>query len=171
MAHPLATEGSNIMGEQLRLLVGIPTITGAKIGKYGEVRIQADEGVGGGLEAHGISVHYCLESECGLPPRVREKLLVAVVEGVYPQWLDDTPGSEMPSITFEADSANGNHNAVYLESVARGDAARLLLTTWERGSALEPGEHRETFLTKGQVASLITALLALYPRLHEAGDS
>ena len=166
------------MTQQLRLFVGTPTITGAKIGKWGEVRIHADEGPGGNsglgpeaLDIHGISVHYCLETELGLPPRVREKLLVAVIEGVYPQWLDGSPVGDVPDITYEADSANNNSNAMCLETVPTGDTERLMLTTWERGGKASSSVHREMFLTKGQVASLIASLLALYPRLHEAGDA
>ncbi len=172
MARPLATEGSNIMGKTIHLLVGKPTITGAKIGKYGEVRIQADEGPGGNSEGepHGISVHYCIESEQAEPPRVREKLLVAVVEGVYPQWLDSWPGGDMVDITYEADSSNNNDRVVKLQTCPIGDTSRLLLQTWVRphyGRA----DRADVILAKGQVASLITALLALYPRLHEADDS
>lgn len=166
------------MPEELRLMIGTPTITGAKIGKWGEVRIQADEGPGGNsglgpeaLDLHGISVHYCLENELGLPPRVREKLLVAVIEGAHPQWLEDGPNSP-PEITFETDSANHNRCAMLLTEQPVGDGTRAKLTTWERDAASTPGRHdTDIILSKGQVANLIMTLMALYPRLHEAEDA
>ncbi len=168
MARPVATEGSNNMSEEMALIIGTPTVTGTKIGKFGEVRIQADDGPGG---PDGISVHYLIADTKEVPPAVREKLLVAIIEGAYPQWLDDTPGGELPDITYEADSANGNHRVVRLESVPTGEATRLLLTTWARALTPECARdpHTEVFLEKGQVMNLIMMLLALYPRLHDAG--
>lgn len=155
------------MSEKLALIVGTPTVIGTNIGKFGEVLIKAEDTPGGS----GISVHYQLSSEEGVPPAVREKLLVAIVEGTYPQWFeDDYPGHEMADITYEADSANGNDNAMRLESVPTGDASRLMLTTWLRDVPLGAPKH-DIILTQGQVMNLIMTLLALYPRLHEAGDA
>ena len=153
------------MVEEIRLIVGTPTVTATKIGKFGEVLIQADEAPGGN-----ISVHYDLASEVELPPAVREKLLVAIIKGAYPQWLDSTPGGDMVDITYEADSANSNGHTMRLETVPTGDATRLKLTTWQRAGVV--GQYRETvFLTQQQVASLIEMLLAVYPRLHDAEDA
>jgi len=153
------------MSEEMRLIVGTPTVTGTKIGKLGEVRIQADDGPGG----DGISVHYILASENTAPPAVREKLLVAIVEGAYPQWLeDDGPGRERPEITFEAESANGNNRVVRLIERPSGGWTRAQLSTFTRSTSTGVGAPTyDVLLSKGQVTSLIMTLLALYPRLHE----
>lgn len=153
------------MTEEMALLIGTPTVTGTKIGKYGEVRVQADDGPGG--NGYGISVHYIIADIDDAPPAVREKLLVAVVEGAYPQWLDDTPGGDMVDITYEADSANNSDRVLRMESVPTGDAVRLMFSTWERGGSMATRQKQDVILTQGQVANLITTLLALYPRLHE----
>lgn len=156
------------MHKEIALIVGTPTVTGTKIGKLGEVRVVADDGPG---SPNGISVHYIIEDHDDTPPAVREQLLVAIIEGTYPQWLDDTPGGDMVDITYEADSANHNGMTMRLETVPMGDQMRLLITTWERGGTMASGIRREIFLTQGQVMNLVMTLLALYPRLQDGEGS
>lgn len=157
------------MHKEIALIVGTPTVTGTKIGKLGEVRVVADDGPG---SPDGISVHYIIEDHDDTPPAVREQLLVAIIEGAYPQWLDDTPNGDVVDITYEAESANGNNRVVRLETVPIGDGSRLLLSTWTRSTSTSVNaKPQDVILTRDQVMNLVMTLLALYPRLHEAGGS
>ncbi len=148
------------MSEDLSLIVATPRVveTKASINSDRHIRVKATEHPKGGA----LSVHYETEE----PPVVLEQVLVAVLQGVYPQWLEDLkPGGDTGDITYEADSANKNGRAMRVESIPIGDASRLMLTTWSRLE--QGGALRELMLTKGQVTSLIEMLLAVYPRLHE----
>lgn len=157
--------------EEMTLIVATADVGMTKMLTYGPhlVEVRATDKPGGGL-----SIHY--EAEAGEVPTVGEKLLVAVLAGVYSEWLNEQ--SSAHPITFRAVSAAPR----VAPNVAPGDEGRtfdtlaITETQVEAGTRLyvsmldESGHvvHAAVELSKGQVTSMLTALLAIYRRLEEA---
>lgn len=162
------------MSEELTLLTAIPAVTLAKAQPhthYVEVRAVDD--------AQDLSVHY--QADEGEVPRVHEKLLVAVLVGIDPAWLDPPTNQPtepaQPNIRFEAMSVKSHggidpsraeqHDTLHIGHATVDGMNRLsVVTTNESGSV----NYARIVLSKGQVTSMLAALLAIYPRLHEDGS-
>lgn len=155
------------MVEEVSLNLTVAGVTQTKINKYNPsiVEVRADDHPGGGL-----SIRY--DAVEGEVPTVNEKLLVAVLSGVHEAWLNNSPGSETAEITFEAISANlralkEDHNcfdALHLNIVDKGVCHRLQVTMTDESGAQT---RARVVLSKGQVVSMLAALLAMYDQLTE----
>lgn len=168
------------MSEEVSIHIGIPTVHQAKVigaSPYAEVRAET--------KASSFSVHYRTQGEV---PAVRERLLVAVLSGVRHAWIDDAPGQEQVPIRFEGVSALPVAIVDPRISASADDPLRAEQFDTLRFSAAttvadggghetrlrvsmkdESGDtvHAAVVLSKGQVTSMLAALLAIYPRLEE----
>ncbi len=151
------------MSEEVSIHIGVPTVRQTRLQGNGTIEARAE------TNTAAFSVHY---SQRANGPTVGQRLLVAVLNGIHPEWL---PPKETMPVTFEAVSAenNGLHriltgdgefDALHLSAVDRGSATRLCMTmTDESASKL----HANVVLNKWQVTQMLAALIAIYPRLHE----
>lgn len=74
------------MSEELTLTIGTPEVYRAEI-EHGMVATRAAEIIPSGrMPPGGLSIHYA--EQCEDAPRLGERLLVAVLAGVYPQWIE-----------------------------------------------------------------------------------
>ena len=150
------------MSEEVQVHVGVVRVTDASIlGRSTYNRIKADN-----LSQH-LSVHF--QTDGGNAPGPREALLVAILSGIRPHWLQDGDGAhDKVIIDFQAVSAvprDGNFDVFRMSTVEHGSALnRLRLTMGNESGSLV---HTDTELSKGQVTQMIAALLALYPQLRE----
>lgn len=186
------------MSEEVSVTIGTPQVVKTEA-KPGGVEIKAYEVVPGTYRqaAHrGLSAHYAVRTTDDAP-HIGEKLLVAVLSGVHPEWLDPESNiwathdrgleplkvQEPVGITFQAVSAkpfnspypsrNDQHDTLHLEVINdpvtspsgpfNGQARLRVGMKNESGSI----RHAEVVLSKGQVTSMLAALLAIYPRLTE----
>ena len=157
------------MQEEVSIHIGVPTVRQTKLQGNGTIEVRAE------TRASAFSVHYRQRQQT---PTVTERLLVAVLSGVRPEWLpSDVPGGnneEPVPITYEAVSAEehgGNNPTIaqtfdvfHLAAVDRGNMKRLHVAMTNESTSVV---YAAAVLSKGQVDSMITALIAIYPRLHE----
>ena len=161
------------MVQELSLVTATPVVTLTKamrrIEKYVEVRAED--------QAEGLSIHYPADLLDGIPT-VQEVLLVAVLAGVHRSWLhpitnQPVEGGIVP-IIFQAISANRRGGAnpsraeqfdtLHLSTVDNGVLKRLDVSMRDESGHTV---HAHAVLSKGQVTSMLAALLAIYPRLCE----
>lgn len=159
------------MSEEVSIHGGVVRVTDASvIGQTIYNRVKAENFQGR------LSVHF--QTDGVTAPGPREALLVAILSGVHPQWLE-THGvggdTEAPvDINFRADSAvtrGGNFperatqtDAFHMSEISSGHKTRLHLKMTDMSANTV---HAVAVLNKWQVTQMIAALLALYPRLHE----
>lgn len=171
------------MSEEVSVTIGLPEVIKTEA-KRGGVEIRAYETIDTNsvvAKSGGFSAHYVVGTADNAP-HIGEKLLVAVLSGVHRSWLD-IEGDEAVDITFQAVSAvahgsndpsrNQQHDTLHLEVINdpvtppvgpfNGQARLLMSMRNESGSVA----HADVVLSKGQVTSMLAALLAIYPRLHE----
>ena len=157
--------------EEIGIHIGVPTVRQTKLQPNGTIEARAD------TAGSGFSLHYRQRTHA---PTVGEKLLVAVLSGVHPEWLPsgkiiaDEEDEEIPRIDYRAASVEQygsndpsraeNIDVLRMTAVDRGDLKRLHLAMTNMS---ESKVHAAVVLTKRQVTSLLTALIAIYPRLHE----
>lgn len=163
------------MSEELSLITATPVVKLLKVFPY-STREKIEVRAAAAVVDHDLSIHYTTESD--ETPSANEKLLVAVLAGVHQSWLNPPTNQPTegltPNIQFEAVSATPRHGRP-----AEGhDALRITHgRDTEGGNRLvismrnESGSvhHAGVTLSKGQVTSMLAALLAIYPRLQEAG--
>lgn len=155
--------------EEVSIHIGVPTVRQTKLLGSGNIEVRADDRV-----ASAFSLHYHERTHA---PTVGEKLLVAVLSGVHDEWLpctDATVCEEEVKIDYRADSAEqfggndpsraGLTDVLRMTPVDRGRTKRLHLAMTNMG---ESKVYAAVVLNKGQVTSLLAALIAIYPRLHE----
>ncbi len=158
------------MSEEVEVHIGVARVTDAKVLAHSRYnRIKADNSQGD------LSVHFVTDGINA--PGPREALLVAIINGINPRWLQISNADEEPGpvdIDFEAVSAifhggpfperANQHDVFHMTEVTHGNMTRLRLSmTNESGSTV----HAHTELSKGQVTQMIASLLVLYSRLHE----
>jgi hypothetical protein len=160
------------MSEELSLITSTPVVTLTKGHPYSHrIEVQAQDN-----EEAVLSLRYKVYTSDQVPT-VREKLLVAVLAGVQPQWL--TPPTNQPveggpppihwegvsAVPYDSDGARGgDHDRLHVGQYTNDGMVRLHV-----GMKNESGhkQHAIVVLSKGQVTSLLAALLAIYPRLEE----
>ncbi len=156
------------MPEKVSIHIGVPTVRQTKLQGNGTIEARAE------THTRSFSVHY---SHTDPPPTVGEKLLVAVLSGVYPEWLpggrpEGERGPE-PPITYEAVSdvprgGNDPSRAEQFDTLHFRPANNMDVTRLEIWMASEGGKvHAAAVLNKRQVTHMLAALIAIYPQLHE----
>ncbi len=158
------------MSEEVSIHIGVPTVRQTKmLGYTGTVEVRAQTGVSA------FSVRYRQREQV---PTITERLLVAVLSGVHPEWLpgdpDDAQSEEPVPITFEAVSAKargGNDpsraelfDVLHLAVVSHNRMRRLHVAMTNEGTKTL---YSAAVLSKGQVTQMLAALIAIYPQLHE----
>lgn len=146
--------------EEVSIYIGVPTVRQTKLQPNGDIEVRS--------QTFSFSLHHRQRNQA---PTVGERLLVAVLSGVHDEWL---PCEEEVKIDYRADSAEqygGNDpsraeltDVLRMTAVDRGRTKRLHLAMTNMS---ESKVHAAVVLTKGQVTSLLAALIAIYPRLHE----
>jgi hypothetical protein len=167
------------MSEELTLITATPVVKLLKVYPYStreriEVRAASEDG------PRGLSLYYTTESDEA--PSANEKLLVAVLAGVYPSWLTPTAAESLAAaardepvpIRFEGVSAiphggsdpsrSIQHDALHIDAVAGNGMTRLHMSMANEAGSIHLAR---VMFSKGQVTSMIAALLAIYPRLRE----
>ncbi len=168
------------MAEELSIVMATPVVTLTKAKGYNSERFV--EVRAGAHPTTALSIHYTANMDDGGVPTVQDKLLVAVLSGVRREWLhpitnQPVEGGEVP-ITFEAVSANARgganppragqfdtlHFSTVNEKGLNGALKRLHVSMRSESGHVV---HAAVVLSKGQVTSMLAALLAIYPRLCE----
>ncbi len=173
------------MSEEVEVHGGVVRVTDASVvGRSTYNRVKADN-----LQRH-LSVHF--QTDGATAPGPREALFVAIISGIYPQWLKEPMAGEKPvDIHFRAISAEactdrpydvgeerpaikstvarsdedaGLSDMLHMSTVERGHMTRLQLTMTNESSHVM---HAGVIMSKGQVTQMIASLLVLYTRLHE----
>lgn len=157
---------------EVSLVVGTPEVYRGEI-KHGRVELRAAEIIPGHTTPpNGLSVHYAAGHHSGMVPAIGDHLLVAVMAGVHESWLGVWPDAEKVPIEFQAISADRRalkedgdaFDMLHLGTKDVGKITRLRVTmTNESGSQV----RARVVLSKGQVVSLLAALLAQFDRLTE----
>jgi hypothetical protein len=167
------------MSEELNLALAFPIVKLLKVNPLNDRKIE----VRAETQQRGLSLHYTVGE--GIAPAANEKLLVAVLAGIYPEWFaseqamaawsQDDRDKARP-ITFTAVSAlprvlgssivarHSGHDTVHIGTVDP-DTGLNRLRIWLRDEDDEL--LGSVVLSKGQVTSLLAALLAIYPRLEK----
>ncbi len=162
------------MTKELAIVTATPFVTLTKAKRDGGlfVEVRASD------QAEGLSIHYDANTEWGEVPTVQDRLLVAILSGVRPEWLNPptnqpVEGGPVP-ITFEAVSAaerggidpvrSRQYDTLHISTVHNGLSNRLDVSMRDESGSLV---HAKVVLSKGQVTSMLAALLAIYPHLEE----
>ena len=160
------------MSEEVSIHGGVVRVTDASIvGHSIYNRVKAED------RQKRLSVHF--QTDGITAPGPREALLVSIVSGINPRWLQISDGPEEPGpvdIHFQADSTEkfdphmddgsraAQHDVFHMTEVARGNRTRLHLAMTDKSSHTV---HADVVLNKYQVTQMIASLLVLYSRLHE----
>ena len=173
------------MSEEVSIHGGVVRVTDANvIGASPYNRIKAEN------PQKNLSVHFRTDGETA--PGPREALFVAILTGIYPQWLKEPTAGEKPvDIHFRAISAEactdkpydvgegqtaiksqyarsdedaGLSDMLHMSTIEHGHMTRLQLTMTNESSHVL---HASVVMSKGQVTQMIASLLVLYTRLHE----
>ena len=156
------------MSEEVSIHIGVPIVRQTKLlGHYNtEVRASA--------KAPAFSTYYYRSQQDGPAPTVGERLLVAVLSGVHPEWLPIPHDVIQVPIGYKAVSAvshggNDPSRANQFDTLRFYQPGRPNLPHLEISMGDESGSvsYATVALTKEQVAQMLAALLAIYPRLNE----
>lgn len=155
------------MVQELSIVTATPVVSLTKQKKFTEnyVEVRADD-----LVAR-LSIHYAADVEAGGVPSVQEQLLVAVLAGVPRDWLHEYgPRREKVDIRWEGvsaklrhGSATSGHDTMHLMTAREDRLVRVNIGMFSE--ARKPVS--EVVLSKGQVTTLLAALLSIYPDLEE----
>lgn len=161
------------MSEDVSIHIGVPTVHQAKmLGQSSSTEVRAK------TQVSRFSIHYRTQ---GAVPVVREKLLVAVLSGIHPEWLPSDKCIEIakePRIDCELVSSECyDEGASTRERAGPDDKDAFSFARVQRGRteklhlAMTNQSHTKVYgavvLNKWQAAQMLAALLAIYPRLHE----
>ena len=175
------------MPEEISIHGGVVHVTDASIiGQSRFNHIKAED------RQKGISVHFRPDGIDA--PGPREALLVAIISGIKPAWLEtkrtgvdgppvdihfraisaeactDKPydvGESRPAIkssVARTDEDAGLADMLHMSTVERGSMTRLQLTMTDESSHVL---HASVIMSKSQVTQMIASLLVLYERLQE----
>ena len=173
--------------EEVSVYGGIVRVTEAKVvgsSRYNLIKAENRQ--------QGLSVHF--RPDGLVAPGPREALLVAIVNGIKPAWLDakrtgvdgrpvdihfraisaeagtDKPydvGGKRPAMKSSVARTDDDANLsdmLHMSTIERDNMTRLQLTMTNENSHVL---HAAVVLSKGQVTQMIATLLVLYERLHE----
>lgn len=160
------------MSEEITIHIGVPTVRQTKLQPSGTIEARAD------TAGSGFSLHYRQRTQV---PTVGEKLLVAVVNGVHPEWLPlNDPTDDEEPVRIDCELVSGEHfdePARTLHRDGPDDVDCLSFTNVDRGRtkklhlAMTNQSHTKVYATvvlnKQQVTQMLAALIAIYPQLHE----